>query len=78
MSQPASPSTSRRSVAELLLRSVTLVGVVVGGVVAIGATDAWWVLALVVVALLIAAGAVVLSVAGMLAVQDDDQLPLPR
>ena len=51
---------------DLLLRIVVLVALLVGGIVATAETHAWWTLALAVAGLVLAAGAVALTVQAML------------
>jgi hypothetical protein len=51
---------------ELFLRIVVLIALLVGGIVATARTDAWWTLTLAVAGLVIAAGAIVISVQAML------------
>jgi hypothetical protein len=62
---------------DLFLRIVVLVALLVGGVVATAETHAWWTLVLALVGLVIAAGAVVVSVQAMLGRDADAQPSSP-
>jgi hypothetical protein len=62
---------------ELLFRIVVLGALLVGGVVATAQTHAWWTLALAVAGLVLAAGAVTISVQGMLTRGDDAEPSAP-
>jgi hypothetical protein len=59
---------------DLLLRIVVLVALLVGGIVATAQTRAWWTLALAVAGLVLAAGAISLTVQAMLG-RDVDARP---
>jgi hypothetical protein len=62
---------------DLLLRIVVLVALLVGGIVATAQTHAWWTLALAVAGLVLAAGAVALTVQAMLGRNADAQPSAP-